>query len=138
GGLPPALQVRVRCNNDDASRAQYVGMAKYDLYLRLDEQGPGADRRLFALNFFKAAFGLWLRLALIIGVAVALSTYLSGVISLLVTGFLYACGTCREFIHSVALGTNVGGGPAEAFVRLTRREVNALPLEDTTAARVAG
>jgi ABC-type transport system involved in multi-copper enzyme maturation permease subunit len=130
---PPPLQVRVKCN----SVTQYVGMAKYDLYLRQDDPEGGSERRLFALNFCKAAFGVWLQLGLMIGVAVALSTYLSGVISLLVTGLLYLGGLCREFISSVGTGSNPYGGPFESFVRLTRRDVGVVPMEDTPVKAVA-
>jgi hypothetical protein len=97
-------------------------MAKNDLYLRQDES-TGTERALFALNFYKAAFGLWLRLALLIGIAVALSTYLSGVISMLVALLIYMGGMARGFIQEVALGKNVGGGPAEAMTRLLKREL---------------
>src|SRR5262249_14695593 len=71
----PPLQVRVIA--DDAT--QYVGMAKYDFYFRLDADA-GADYVWFSINFFKAAFGLWLQVALVIGLAVILSTYLTGVV----------------------------------------------------------
>src|SRR5262249_45606785 len=66
------LTIRVVCD----SPTQYVGMARYDLYGRLDEPGRG-EQWLFMLNFFKGAFGLWLLLALVIGLAVVLSTYLN-------------------------------------------------------------
>src|SRR5207245_1272294 len=75
------LRVRVQC----ISRTQFLGMAKYDLYFRLDDPDSRADSWMFGLNFFKGAGGLWLRLCLVIGVAVALSTYLTGVISFLTT-----------------------------------------------------
>ena len=103
---PAQLEVKVRCN----SHTQYVGMAKYDLYLRQDDPSGGAEKWLFAANFFKGAFGLWLRLGLVLGIAVTLSTYLSGVISLILTGVLYFGGMSLEFIKSVAFGTN-GNSP---------------------------
>jgi hypothetical protein len=112
-------------------------MARYDLYLRLDDPTPGSETKLFALNFFKAAFGLWLRLGLILGVAVALSTYLSGVISLLFTLLLYVGGLCQDFLRAVATGTNVSGGPLETLLRLSHRDVGNVPLEETVAVRVA-
>jgi hypothetical protein len=133
GAAKPALEVRVRCN----SPTQYVGMAKYDLYLREDDPSGGAEKALFAMNFFKGSFGLWLRLALIIGLAVALSTYLSGVIAFLVTGMLFLGGYFQDFIQTVALGKNLGGGPMEASLRLAARSPGAAPLEQTTAVRVA-
>ena len=56
-----------------------------------------------------------------IGLAVALSTYLSGVITLLGTLILYVLGFFQEFITEVALRKNVGGGPLESAIRLLQR-----------------
>ncbi len=125
----PRLQLRVRCT----SPTQYVGMAKYDLYAREDEPG-GSERLEFAWNFFKTSFGLWLRLALMIGLAVALSTYLSGVITMLVTLVFYVGGLCQEFIRSVAFGKNPGGGPLEAMTRLAKGELTGPSGEDDPSA----
>lgn len=122
------LRVRVQCISD----TQFLGMAKYDLYWRLDDPDSGAEPWLFASNFFKGAVGLWLRLCLVIGVAVALSTYLTGVISWLITMSLYLFGLIRDFTHELATGTNLGGGPAEAALRLVQRE-NPLAEMDKTA-----
>src|SRR5262249_50601766 len=61
---PAEVQVYVRCN----SPTQYIGMARYDFYLRQDEAGK-SEKLLFALNFFKSGFGLWLQLALVVGLA---------------------------------------------------------------------
>ena len=83
-----ALTVRVLCE----SPSQYVGMAKYDFYVRLD--AGRSERAAFAYNFYKGAFGIWMRLALVIGLSVVLSTYLNGVISLLAVGVLYIGGSC--------------------------------------------
>jgi ABC-type transport system involved in multi-copper enzyme maturation permease subunit len=137
-GLQPApLTVRVYCGQDPYSRVQYVGMAKYDMYLRLDKPG-GSEKTLFALNFLKASFGLWLQLGLMIGMAVALSTYLSGVITLLVTLLFFMGGLSHQFIQEVATGKNVGGGPMESMVRLARRELTGPSMKDdtTTGARI--
>ncbi|MFM7149881.1 MAG: ABC transporter permease [Gemmataceae bacterium] len=124
------VPLRVRVTSDSAT--QYVGVAKRDLYVRLDEQGTGEQRR-FALNFFKGAFGIWLQLALLIGLAVVLSTYLNGVISLLVTAVLFFGGLGREFVQKVASGTNAGGGPVEAMVRISRRELNGPSMADSAS-----
>ncbi len=129
---PPDLQVRVTCE----SATQYVGMARYDLYGRLDDP-HGSDRLRFALNFFKASFGLWLELALAVGLAVVLSTYLSGVITLVVVAALFVPsllgGFGLEFMRSVAEGTNVGGGPAESMLRIFRRELTGPSLQDSSS-----
>jgi hypothetical protein len=131
---PAPLEVKVKCN----SHTQYVGMAKYDLYLRLDDPGSGSEKWLFAANFFKGAFGLWLRLGLILAVAVTLSTYLSGVISLILTWVLYLGGVSLEFIKSVAFGTNAGGGPFESIYRLAQRQQGTVPLDESAATKVLG
>jgi hypothetical protein len=130
---PPPLQVRVSCR----SATQYVGMAKYDLYWRLDDPQRGSEAAAFTVNFYKGIFGLWLRLCLVIGVAVALSTYLSGVISMIVTGMLYLGGGLMDYIQSIGQGTAPGGGPMEALVRLANRQVALMPLEESTTATVA-
>jgi ABC-type transport system involved in multi-copper enzyme maturation permease subunit len=116
---PPPLEVKVRC----LSLTQYVGMAKYDLYLRQDNPDPGAEPTWFSANFCKGAVGLWMRLVFVVGVATALSTYLSNVLSLLVTLFLYVGGLCRNFILSVINNTNVGGGPMRSFLSLVGRQI---------------
>ena len=134
-GSTPSVQTRVSLTKQ--SSTQYVGMAKYDLYWRLDDPQRGSEKAAFTLNFYKGAFGLWLRLCLVIGLAVALSTYLSGVISLLVAGLFYLLGGVTEFIQSIGLGTAPGGGPMEALVRLANRQVALVPLEESTAATLA-
>ena len=116
--IPAPLEVRVRC----LDKQEYVGMARYDLYLRQDDPNGGGDARAFAVNFLKGTIGLWMRLVLIIGVATALSTYLSNVISLLVALMLYVGGLFREFISSVVAGTNVGGGPLQSFFSVVGRQ----------------
>jgi hypothetical protein len=107
-------------------------MAKYDFYVRLDDPG-GPEQWYFGLNFFKGAFGLWLMIALVIGLAVVLSTYLNGVISLLVTLLLFVGGASRDFIESVASGKNVGGGPAEALSRLAQRQLTGPRMDDSVS-----
>ena len=135
---PAPIRVRVRCDSAD----QFLGMAKYDLYFRLDREDPSGagNRTRFCMNFLKGSFGLWLRLCLITGLAVAVSTYLSGVISLFTSGMLYVLGFLYEFITEVALGKNVGGGPMESVMRLIKRpggEPGAGQLEESTTAQVA-
>jgi hypothetical protein len=134
-GKASSLIVEVRCADD--KQPQYVGMAKYDLYLRLDDPEGKWDQAAFAWNFLKGAVGLWFRLCVVIGLGVALSTYLSGVISMIVTGLLYFGGLCEDFIRSVATKTNIGGGPWESLYRLaTRQNMNA-PLDKTGTVKVA-
>jgi len=131
-GLPPAkmprLAVLVKCE----SRTQFLGVAKNDLYL-LASDGS------FAWNFLKGSIGLWLRLVLVIAIAVACSTYLSGVISFLVTIFLFIAGQSQvqEFVQELAEGRSPGGGPAESLVRLAENKNLTIPLDQTATAVVA-
>jgi hypothetical protein len=123
--LPP-LRVVVKCE----SGGQYLGMAKRDFYIL------GAERS-FVLNFIKGAIGLWLRICLVIGVSVASSTYLSGIIAGLTTMFLYLAGFFQEYVSSLAEGKVVGGGPMESVVRMLGREALVTPLDATPATQLA-
>lgn len=122
----PRLLVLVKCE----SRTQFLGVAKNDLYL-LASDGS------FAWNFLKGSIGLWLRLVVVTAVAVVCSTYLSGVISFLVTIFLFIAGLFQDFVQSLAEGSSVGGGPAESLVRLVENKNLTIPLDQTATAVVA-
>lgn len=124
--LRPAMKISVRCEDP----AQYLGVAKHDLYL-LDRESS------FGVNFFKGAFGLWCRICLVIVVAVTLSTYFTGVISLLTTLLLYAGGLLIDFIKSVAAGGEPGGGPLESLIRLGKGATFMTELERTPTLQVA-
>jgi hypothetical protein len=71
---------------------------------------------------------------MVLGIALACSTYLSGVISLLTTAFLCGAGLFRTYIASLAAGKTFGGGPFEAAHRLATRQgmVMELPRDATT------
>jgi ABC-type transport system involved in multi-copper enzyme maturation permease subunit len=129
----PPIRVRVQCT----SRTQFLGMAKYDLYLRLDNPDGGNDQARFFINFFKGASGLWFRMCLVIGIATALSTYLTAIISWLTTMFIYVGALHLDFIESVSQQTNIGGGPAVAFLRLVKKEPLIGDLEQTATVQVA-
>jgi hypothetical protein len=130
---PPDLTARVVC----LSQTQYVGMARHDFYVRLDVTDPAqgdASPAAFALNLFKAAFGLWLQLALMIGVAVVLSTQLNGVISAMAAFLLYVGGLVKPFIAAVGLGVNEGGGPMEAIRNIANRRLSNVKMDESSAA----
>ncbi len=128
----PALQVRVKNN----STAGYVGMARYDLYFLQDDPESGLNALWFGANYFKGMFGLWFLMVLICGLAVALSTYLSGVVAFLIAWMIFMGGMCQDFIKTVAQGTNFGGGPLEALVKITTRHHLAAPLEESTLKQI--
>jgi hypothetical protein len=126
GELPEWMSVSIKCE----SGGQYVGFAKYDFYIL-------ASEGLFATNFLKGAIGLWLRLVIVIGLGVVLSTYLSGVIAFIVTMAIYMGGFFQDFIRELASEKIVGGGPMESFVRMVNREALTVPLQATPGVRLA-
>jgi hypothetical protein len=109
---PDAPMMRVFVTVDIAKEAQMLGVARSDFYLV-------AQERPFWQNFLKGIVGMWCIYMLLLGVAVACSTYLSGVISLLCTLFLYGAGLSTEYLREIAEQRRdiLGGGPIEAAIR---------------------
>ena len=127
---PPAMQVLVTINRDRESQAQMLGVARHDLYIL-------ADEKPFFLNFLKGMIGLWLATLLVLAVAIACSTYLSGVISFICTLFLYIAGNYTPDIVALAEGRNYGGGPLESSMRILTRKPVMAPLDDTPTTAMA-
>lgn len=117
----PRFSAYVKCE----SGGQLLGMAEPDLYIL------EANQR-FTVNFVKGAIGLWCRLCIIIGLAVAISTYLSSVLSLLVAAFVFVCGYATDHLNDVAYGRSIGGGPLESAYRLGRTEGPTTPLPESS------
>jgi hypothetical protein len=124
-GDAPALQVLVTM--EKSAGPQLLGVARRDLYFL-------ASEGWFELNFAKGAIGLWLGACMVLGIALACSTYLSAVISLLATAFLCGLGLFRDYVSTLAAGKAFGGGPFEAAHRLATRQgmVMDLPKDTTT------
>jgi hypothetical protein len=97
-------------------------MAQADLYILLD-QGS------FALNFAKGMVGVWLRVFLIVCVAVTASTFLSAMVAILATIGVFVGGQCMEFLRQLASGEAMGGGPVEAMIRLVTHSNLERPLD---------
>jgi hypothetical protein len=106
-----------------------VGVAVQDLYLLDREKG-------FAQNYFKAAFGLWCRLVLLIGIAVSLSTYFSGIISWICTMFLFGLGLFKSQLAQMAHGVYEGGGPVEAMIKLAKHRPVAAQIDESIRPQV--
>lgn len=117
---PELFVVSVKCD----SEGQYLGCARHDFYILAND---GA----FALNFLVGSLGLWLRLAIVIGLCLVLSTYLSGIISFIVAMCIYIGGSFLEFIQELATGKSVGGGPMESLVRLINKDPVTTALQST-------
>lgn len=123
-GTPKAGEPRVAVYVKCLSGGQMLGMAQGDLYLMEGEKS-------FSENYFKNAFGLFCRALILVGIAVTLSTYLSGVIALLATIFLYISAYFSDHLRDVATGQSTGGGPFESLTRLLSASTPTAQLEQT-------
>jgi hypothetical protein len=126
---PETPVLRVFVNVDQAREAQMVGVAPQDFYLVLGE-------RPFWVNFLKGIVGMWCTHMLVLGVAVACSTYLTGVISFLVTMFLYVAGMFVDYLREIADRRLDGGGPMEALFRIGGRMPIAAKLDESPTTTV--
>ena len=107
----PRLSIYVKCE----SPGQLLGMAQPDLYLLRNEMP-------YELNFLKGMVGLWCRLCIVVGLAVACSTYLSGVLTLLLTALIFIAGFFTDHLNDLAANRSIGGGPFESMSRLVKAE----------------
>jgi ABC-type transport system involved in multi-copper enzyme maturation permease subunit len=124
-GTPlPRLTVYVKCEDE----GQMLGAAEPDLYL-LQSEMP------YTVNFLKGTIGLWCRLLIIIGVAVALSTYLSGVLALLLTALIYVVGFFTDHLSDLANNRNIGGGPFQSISQLIKADTPNAPLSDSASTK---
>src|SRR5262249_50718553 len=112
-GGTAALQVLVTM--EKSSGPQLLGVARRDLYLL-------AGGGWVMANFIHGGGWVWVGGGPGVGLALACSTYLSGVISLLTAAFLCGASLFREFILSLATGKTFGGGPFESVYRLANRQ----------------
>src|SRR5262249_17402535 len=83
--------------------------------------------------FLRGSVGLWCRLCILIGLAVALSTYLSGVLSLLVSSLIFIVGFFSDHINDVANNRNVSGGPFRSMSQLVKAEQPTAQFDEGTA-----
>ena len=118
-GSDGGLDIEVRC----LSGAQYLGMAQPDLYIMLKSAS-------FMGNFAKGMAGVWLRVFLIICVAVTASTFLSAPVAMLTTLAVFVGAQCMDFLRKLALAAeSIGGGPLEAARRLITHDNLQRPLD---------
>ncbi len=121
----PRVTVYVHCT----SASQMLGMAEGDLYL-LEAEGS------FEINYLKSMVGLWCWLALVAGLAIALSTYLDFAVTLLATAFLFIPAFFAEFINE--MGQSIGQGqygqvgPFRALDQLIQAKQPTAQAEGTT------
>jgi len=123
---PPRVSVYVKCD----TRGQLLGMASGDLYLL-------AGERTFHENYFKSSFGLWCRVCIVLGLAITLSTYLSGVITFLLTTKLFLAGYITEHLSDLAGSNSSVGGPFRSMNQILRAEQSTAPSDAGTLSKAA-
>ena len=105
------VEISIRC----VENSQYFGVAQADVYLRPSDS-------VFALNFAKGFFSIWLQMLLVTTFGVMFSTFLSGPVAALATGGTLILGMFGGFIRDVATGVAYGGGPIESFIRMVLQQ----------------
>lgn len=119
------FSVYVKCE----SEGQLLGAAEPDLYLL-------RARMPFWYNFLKSMIGLWCLLCMAIGLAVALSTYLSGILTVIAVATIFAVGFFTDHLSEVAENRNpTGGGPLQSMAQIFRAEQPTAPLSDSAATK---
>ena len=116
--LPPEVKVYVKC----LTAGQLLGVAEGDLYILEGEKS-------FVENFFKAIFGLWCRVCIVLGLSIVLSTYLTGIVTFLGTLFLYGSAFFTDHIKDLASSNSYVGGPARAMSQLLNAEQSTVQLD---------
>lgn len=112
------IEVWIQCGE----RAQYYGMAERDVYI-LDSDVP------FVANLAKGYVGIWLQMVIVTSFGVMFSTFLSGAVAMMATLSSIVVGYFSNFIVEVATGTQQGGGPFEALIRIVTQQNVQVDLE---------
>lgn len=105
---------------------QFIGMARPNLFVRMPHKN-------FAVGYFKAAFGIWLLLSLVIVLSVTASTFVKGPVATLLVFALLIVGQtdARELMGELVLGQQEGGGPFESAYRLVTHMNPTVALPET-------
>lgn len=118
------ITVEVQCLDP----GQFIGVARPDLFVKMPD-------RSFASSYFKAVFGIWLQMVLIIVLGVTASCFVKGPVATLLTFGIVMVGASglSELMRSLVTGTQEGGGPFESAYRMLMHmnpstEIDAGPL----------
>lgn len=128
-----SLTIVVQCLDS----GQYLGMSRPDFFIRLPD-------RSFAAGYFKAVFGIWLLCVIVVGVGVAVSTFVKGPIATILTGTYVIVGAgqivlgvdVHGFMVKLITGVQKGGGPIESCYRLLWHMNDTLELPDNIGVRI--
>jgi hypothetical protein len=107
-------------------RGQYVGVARYDLYIR------AADASV-RWNFVKGYYKIWMQMVILVSFGVLFSTFLSGPVAMLSTMGVLIAGFMKSFVIELGFNRVLGGGPFESLYRLLIQQNMVVDLEASTA-----
>ena len=125
--MPPEISIFVKCT----SASQLLGMAEGDMYFLEAERG-------FGQNYFKAAFGIWCRLVLVIGLALCISTYFAGTVTFLGTVVLYILGLVSFFLLELGSDKKSVAGPFGSLNQMLSGKLSTTPDDGTAISKAAG
>jgi hypothetical protein len=128
------LRVEAAC----LSSAQFLGMARPDLFVRLPD-------RPFAASFFKSVFNIGLMMVMVVVLGVMSGCFLKGPVATMLTAFIVIVGkVAHSFLESLVTGRvqynkdlqMQGTGVLDALYRLPTHMTPGVDLEDTFVHRV--
>jgi len=120
------LRVEVEC----LTTAQFIGMARPDLFIRLPDEN-------FGLNFLKALFGIWMLMVLAVVLCVGLSCLVKGPVATLAACAILVVGkSFAGFLSAVAAGKMEGGGVVESMIRIYTHTTPNIEFQESTAKTV--
>jgi hypothetical protein len=128
------LRVEAAC----LSSAQFLGMARPDLFVRLPD-------RPFAASYFKSIFNIGLMMVMVVVLGVMSGCFLKGPVATMLTAFVVIVGrVAHGFLESLVTGKvqynkdlqMQGTGVLDALYRLPTHMTPGVELEDTFMHRV--
>lgn len=120
------LKVEARCLDP----GQFIGMARPGLFLRTPDKN-------FASGYFKAVFGIWMMMVLVIVLGVTASTFVKGPIAIVLTLSLLVVGTgFRGFLDDLVAGKVKGSGAIESAYRIVEHKNPMVALDPSAGVKV--
>lgn len=103
--------------------AQYLGVAKADLYLK-------ARNASYTANFVKGFAGIWLQMILVTAFGVMFSTFLSGPVAMMATISALVLGFFTQMVFDLVYKKTQGGGPIESLIRIINQSNMTTEMEE--------
>ncbi len=128
------LQVEVRC----LSSAQFLGMARPDLFIRLPDHS-------FAVSYFKSIVNIGLMMVMVVVLGVMSGCFAKGPVATMLTAFVILVGlTAHDFMKTLVTGkvaynptiTVQGTGVMDSLYRIPKHMTPGVELDDSFGVRM--